>query len=494
MSAPAPSADLTGRDSITAAAAAAKTGFEPHPLSAECAHPPRQGHDESAAADAEAPSSSSSNNNRAAAAQSTCPPHAARLDRYALERVFAFLAPDEVLIALRICRDWLAAVKSMACRGWFEPNPTATPISVLVESAIARHVVGLGAAETPVELNIDTLFILARHMPHLVELACRLSLPLPMGPRVFPSGLKILDLIVAAHANANSINDAIKAIGCLPLLEELSLFQPLASPRISFAPLSALPALRAVVVVWKPQSPSGAFEPSDAQVQHLCAIPLLTNLVIHPMSASLLRRLLAQPRDLQWQHVALPAGVDEETAALLPHLSSLTKIEEHLTCQRFDWLSGLPNLTDISLWLDALPTAEGRAASLVAGLAHCAAVTKLALSGAADLTAAHFAELLPLLPRLRFLKLVKLRVDSLGFLAQDPLTSQLISLVLSGCRRLPLAELSHVRTLRGLQHLALLESFTVPMDAHSLSLYEAPSAALPLLQAFQYRAPANVQL
>jgi len=246
------------------------------------------------------------------------------------------------------------------------------------------------------------------------------------------------------------------------------------------------------VLVWKPQSPSGAFEPSDAQVQHLCAIPLLTSLVIHPMSASLLRRLLAQPRDLQWQHVALPAGVDEETVALLPQLSSLTKIEEHLTCQRFEWMNGLPNLMDISLWLDALPTAEGRAASLVAGLAHCAAVIKLALCGAADLTAAHFAELLPRLPRLRSLKLVKLRVDSLGFLSQDPLTSQLSSLVLSGCRRLPLSELSHVRTLRSLQHLALLESFTAPMDAHSLSLFKPPSAALPLLQAFRYDAPANV--
>jgi hypothetical protein len=98
------------------------------------------------------------------------------------------------------------------------------------------------------------------------------------------------------------------------------------------------------------------------------------------------------------------------------------------------------------------------------------------------------------LPRLRFLKLVKLRVDSLGFLAQAPLTSQLISLVLSDCRWLPLSELSHVRTLRGLKELALLESFTAAMDAHSLSLFELPSAALPLLQLFRYRAPANLQL
>jgi len=55
-----------------------------------------------------------SSNNRAAAAQSATALPAARLDRFALERVFAFLAPDELLIALHICRDWLAAVRSMA--------------------------------------------------------------------------------------------------------------------------------------------------------------------------------------------------------------------------------------------------------------------------------------------------------------------------------------------------------------------------------------------
>ena len=55
--------------------------------------------------------------------------------------------------------------------------------------------------------------------------------------------------------------------------------------------------------------------------------------------------------------------------------------------------------------------------------------------------------------------LVSLAIDSLGFLAQAPLTAQLSSLTLSGCTKLPVAELRHVHALRGLRELDIFGSF-----------------------------------
>ena len=190
-------------------------------------------------------------------------------------------------------------------------------------------------------------------------------------------------------------------------------------------------------------------------------------------------------RQLQWQLIYLPSRLDNEAAALLPQLPSLTAIVHGLVeCERFDWLRGLPNLTDVSL--THYSDAERRAASLVVGLRHCASVEILSLSNFADLTPAHLAELLPRLPRLRELGLYKLSIASLAFLTQPPLTSQLGSLVLNYCRRLPPAELRHAHSLRGLRSLELRLSLTAPLGDDELALLAPPSAALPRLEEFKF--------
>ena len=102
------------------------------------------------------------------------------------------------------------------------------------------------------------------------------------------------------------------------------------------------------------------------------------------------------------------------------------------------------------------------------------------------LTAAHLAELLPRLPRLRELKLCDLRVDALSFLSQPPMTSQLSRFRLLSCSRLPPAELRHVHALRCLTALELVRSFEPPLDPDSRSLLTLRSALLPLLEEFRY--------
>ena len=49
--------------------------------------------------------------------------------------------------------------------------------------------------------------------------------------------------------------------------------------------------------------------------------------------------------------ICFPFTPNHETATLLPQLPSLTQIDRWTTCAQFDWLCGLPNLTDVSLRL-----------------------------------------------------------------------------------------------------------------------------------------------
>jgi len=251
-------------------------------------------------------------------------------------------------------------------------------------------------------------------------------------------------------------------------------------PQISFAPLAALPLLR-ILDVWWPWSGWQA-EFSDAQVDQLRALPRLQQLRM-PMTTPLLRRLLRQPHTLQWQQISLPDALDVETAALLPQLPSLTAISGTAWCGDFGWLRRLPNLTDVSLAFGPA-NAAGHVDSLLAGLQSCAAIEILALDNFSHLTAAHLADLLPRLPRLRQLNLSRLDIGSLAFLAQPPMTSQLISLELRDCVFLPVAELRHVHSLRGLTALDSVRTFHLSLGDRSRSQLTLPSALL-LLEKFR---------
>ena len=406
-------------------------------------------------------------------------PAVARLYRHALESVFAFLALREVALALRVSRGWLAAVGSMRRLELAVRQPNA-PLAVLARSTMSRHVIALGGGLFNECLRFDThtLSILADRMAHLRHLSCWFDPPLP-GQMAFPSSLRRLDVRMCEPTSAAEINAGIAAIARLPLLEELGIMMDALDPHLSFAPLAALPLLRCLHIDLQ-DSPD---QPSDAQVDQLRALPRLQQLNV-PMSTSLLRRLLRQPHDLQWQDVSLPYPLDDEAAALLPQLPSLTKIVEYVRCERFDWLRGLPNLADVCLSSDEEEPPAGRAALLVAALQCCTKIELLLLGDLPDLTATQLGELLSRLPRLRELLLDRLSIDSLSFVAQPPLTSQLRRLELWHCRWLPPAELRHVHSLRGLKTLKLFSAFAEPLDDDAQSLLKPPSAVMPLLEDF----------
>lgn len=217
-------------------------------------------------------------------------------------------------------------------------------------------------------------------------------------------------------------------------------------------------------------------------------MPRLHTIGLPRMTTGLLRRLLRRPRDLQWQQITLPLQLDNGAAALLSQMPTLTKLDANsMVCTQFDWLHVLTDLTHVELRLQK-PAVAGRAESLVAALQHCTKIRTLLLEGA-EITHAHLTELMPLLPQLRQLELRKSGVSSLSFLAQQPMTQQLSTLHLDGCRQLPLTELRHVHSLRRLKVLGVVKSFNERMDSYSQSLYTPPSVHMPQLDKFDYTEP-----
>ena len=431
------------------------------------------------------PAAASSASVDAAAAEADRPPPAARLYRHALESIFSFLTHRELAVALQVSRSWLAAAESMASLQLRMGHPLV-PLRVVARSAVGRHVTHIGSASARMPLTADALFIVAHHMAHLRELNCEVNVTPSEGPLAFPPGLQTLRLQVTGDSAAT-----IRTISRLPLLESLTLFLPYIDDQLSFTQLASLPQLRDLSVCLTDDNDVTEF--SDAQVAELRTMPLLRRLDVKPMPNSLLRRLLAQPHELQWQDIELPSRLDDDAAALLPQLPSLTKLNAgchvNATCSRFDFVRRLPNLTDVRITIiDPIASDAGRMESLVAGLQCCSRIEELTLFSK-DVTSAHLAELLPRLPRLRTFSLGLADITTLSFLAQQPMAGQLSCLVLADCTRLPLTELRHVHALRALKSLSLIESFDAPMDTHCRSLYTPPSLLMPQLDKFTYDQP-----
>jgi len=292
----------------------------------------------------------------------------------------------------------------------------------------------LGSEAARVTLTAELLSFHSRRNPELRELVGHLLFLNQRTQKLdFPPALQTLNLKVARpfageQLAGEQISDAIWDICGLSQLTTLILELPFIDGQLSFAPLALMPRLRHLKIV----QPAGGVELSDAQVAELRALPQLQELYVQPMSNSLLCRLLAQPHDLQWQEIALPDPLDDEAAALLPQLPSLTAIKPHFSVasSNFDFLRRLPKLTCVHLNICASNAAPGRIESLVGGLQCCSQIEDLALISK-ELTAAHLDQLLPRLPRLQSLTLASGTFTTLAFLAQQPMTGQLTRFRLS---------------------------------------------------------------
>jgi hypothetical protein len=403
------------------------------------------------------------------------PPPSSRLYRHMLECIFAFLECGELAASLRVSKGWLAAAQSMSSLQ-LQVVLSSKSLLTVPQSTLRRHIAVLGDSCARMVLTAEFCSIVARHMAHIRCLTGWLHPSLWPGLLTLPAALRQLDLRVPR----SSLHAALEAIGCLPLLESLTLrFLHAVDSTISFAPLAAAPQLRSLDLSWVRKVGL-----SDVQVDELRALTRLHTIRLPRMPMTLLHRLLRQPHALQWQEMVLNVPLRDEVAALLPQLPFLTALcLGAVTCTRFDWLRALPHLTALDVG------SHGNSLALLSALSLCAGLASLLLRYADDHTAAHLADFLPRLPSLRCLKLFYLQTRSLRFLAQQPTALQLTSLHLILCQYLSLSELRHVHALSGLTSLHLVESFDEPLDAHSRSLLEPPSLFLPQLEDFMYSSP-----
>ena len=141
-------------------------------------------------------------------AANTPPDAVVTLHRHALESIFSFLDLRESAAALRVSRDWTAAVGSMR-RLELRMECPNFPLGVVAESALIRHVCALRCDFEEVQLDAADLRVLATRMSHLRGLRCYLQLSLAAGPLAFPAQLRRLDIHLADHAEAVQVNAAI---------------------------------------------------------------------------------------------------------------------------------------------------------------------------------------------------------------------------------------------------------------------------------------------
>ena len=306
------------------------------------------------------------------------------------------------------------------------------------------------------EVSCSDLFILSRPPIALSSLACVVDLSKPSARLLLGASLQSLTLQLPDESTtASIINDAIVTISRLPVLESLQLHLRSFSPEVSFAPFAGTPRLKELCCE------TGCLgELSHAQLDQLRMLPRLRTMSVRGDD---LEYLLRAPHSLQWQRIHRVRSLDDDTAAALSTLPTLTELATD-RCRSVAFLPALTCLRSLQLGMDPdVDVAEG----IALGLPYCTQLTDLSLRGAHDVTSRHLSQALSHLPALRVLSLMCCSaLESLSFLSEcSHLAHSLRSLKLYGSKRVPSTELTHVLTLKSLTHLTICEFFVDPLDA-----------------------------
>ena len=399
----------------------------------------------------------------------------ARLYRDAVESVFGFLALAGLSRVLAVSREWSAAVRSMLSIG--ASYEGATPPFEIAASSLASHVSDWTGDGSP--LLPSNLFILSRPPFALRSLSC--TVKLTTRHLYFGASLKSLALYLSGNAErVSAVNSVIVTISRLHVLEELDLVLPSYFPEVSFAPLAGAPQLG----VFRCSTRDGE-EPSHRQLDQLRMLSHLRTVGADLSSAGAVIYMLRAPHALQWQEIHMVRDIDDDVAAALSTLPTLTELDT-VSCRNVSFLPALTRLRVLDLHMNS---AARLAADIAVALSRCSQLTKLSLT-AKDVTSQHLSQVLLHLPALRELALKHCSaLDSLSFLSEcTGLSQTLLSLWLHACDspNLHSTQLTHVLSLKCLTELGIDASFVEPLDEFAQHLFTPPSAALPSLVDFQY--------
>jgi hypothetical protein len=351
--------------------------------------------------------------------------------------------------------------------------------------------------------------LMMQRLPYLESLRCVLPLPQP-GTLVFPNSLRSLDLEAEGSVSASVVGALVQAIGRIASLQDLTLRlqkPPAKAPLLRFGSLSAARNLTALSIYWPEQSsrvPSSSPEVpiTDDQLRDLCSISSLRKLDLPQMDSMLVRLLGLAPASSRAERVLpLLERLDLEALrspaeALLASGALASSLLELHGCPRWgtdadqvprnlDWLRGFPLLSTLFLEDAFIPSLAPACAQ---GLHALTKLTSLTLRNSA-LTSSDLALCLAPLTMLRRLRLYAFRdLGGLSFLATAALAASLHDLSIKYCGELPVAELTHVRSLRQLQSLKLFGTLAgeLELGAPELLPFAPPSQLLPNLTKFQF--------
>jgi len=415
------------------------------------------------------------------------------LHRHALECVFAFASLWELAQLSSVCREFNAAVGSMAPSGVLVRGLQESTVPAVLLSPLARHVSELFTAPAALPLTPESMEQLNARLPNLRTLQFRAVLPVqpPLQWHQWPAQLTDLQVVVQlpdvenhegleySAQHASRINALLAGLPQMVQLQRLVLLalnkRCMLPAAVSFASLAALPQLTDFCCNWPLTSEAFPLLPV-VQKEQLRALISLRRLRLCAGAKAAMAQVLAPPH--QWQLEDTCMNWSGDALRLLPALPTLTQLNAEVPDGDTSFLAGLPNLTSLQLIRAASP--HGGMAVLLGPLRQCSKLTDLALSSdqlRSDSSA--LAESLRPLPLLRSLRLWLSGFDSLAFLGVLPRGLDWLNLrcTLPDGEPLPAAELQHITSLSELRTLGLACLRFDGMDNDDV--IEALRAALP---------------
>lgn len=452
-------------------------------------------------------------------------PHT-ELYRDALHCVYDFLSLKDLAVGPVLCsRGWLSAAISLRAR---QANVQLVHacLDALLDTPLRRHVSSL-ACPPLLPLLDPQLLRLRDRMPQLQSLDCAVEVNATATgmPLAFPAQLQSLTVKLTAsppiaagcslEAGSALLERLLRdvAVSCPSLCTlEVCVSVHLDLPeggRVLFPPstLSPLLALRSTLssfqLAWcDPAEAVHRDRPMRLQwgqphIDVFRALLALTKLDARGSKWSEweLELLTADPAPPLLQAVDIRHAIlDSRAGSLLARLPALTELRSNFFVGDLSFLSQMLQLRTVDLNCQMVDPAL-----LTSALSCCSRITDLSLNCAA-VTDEQLCALLPSLPLLSALSLQRMRVlTSLRFLSATPqLSRSLTCLTLRRCRRLPLVELQHLRSLSSLTRLTLAESFTEPLGSDVRAQLEPASPVLggrdwPKLTQFHYEPPREQQ-
>jgi hypothetical protein len=402
---------------------------------------------------------------------SSCPQRP-RLHRHALESVFAWSSLRELAILMRVCREWQMATLSMrSLNVGMALRRVSDSVFALYRSRLACHIGTLSCIhldDYPSRyLRIPELSALAQNATRLHTLECTLG-PGMRDDVLFPSKVTRLDVWMESQSKPSDLAIVLNAVAVMPKLEHFTFRFGNSFADIHLTVLALHPTLRHFVLQ---TSRINDLYIAEMRTFHSLASIEYDCTGCQNATRIALRKLLRPGHRLQLTTLKLPFSqkMDDQIAALLSFMPSLTHVEAIITTTNLQWIQSLPKLLVLDITLQpasALPSLNH--------LAICYHMRQFALTTRSPIPVDWLANMLSRVPRI-----TQLWLGMMTLAALPPLPTSLTALTLRGCK----VQADQLFPILALHNLQILRVGTDPVLTDDVSAWL--QRELPNLQTFR---------